>query len=356
MNAAKHTLLMIAGMMIALFLSGCLEIKLQTRVNRDGSLVRTQMLTGDSLEVLTARFPSVIDSSWVVSVTNVKEQEGQGGWERIATRTFRNADELTAIMTGAPALSLHIRASLEKRFVWFFTEYTYRETYLCYSPFTTIPLSQYVSQAELDRVYRHEMNKEQYTSAADSLSVKDAGDRFMEWRARNMFEAYFAELNRGVQELNDPALSAEELGKHKEDLYDQMKEKVASSGNIDSLLLIAQRVLRNPKVRAAAQANREGFASYWEKLDFVDRVSHSLQTSITVPGLIIDTNAPTIEGSTATWKSMDTWAYIGDFDTWVKSRVVNWWAIGVGGVVVLGALVLAFAHVFRKRAGAAVAP
>ncbi len=352
MNSRNNVILIILGLIISLSASGCLEIKMNTRVNRDGSLVRTQRLTGDSSEVLTGKFPSVIDSSWTVTVSEVKAPEAEKGWERVAVKTFSDASELNAAMAAPSGLSLRLRASLEKRFLWFFTEYFYKETYLRFSPFNTIPLSKYVTQSEIDKFYRHEMNKERFASEADSLSMKDAGDRFMEWRSRNMFEAYYQELRAGVEALHDPALTTAMLDKNKEELFDQMKGLMLSTGNADTLMTVVARILRTPKVRAAVHENERGFASYWEKVAFVEDLSHSLQTSITMPGLIIDTNAPSVEGSTAAWKEIDSWAYFDDFEVWVKSRVVNWWAVGIAGIVVVGALVLLVVSLFRRRSRA----
>ncbi len=336
----------ITALLLLLF-SGCLEIKMNTRVNRDGSLVRTQTLTGDSAEVLNHHFPTVIDSSWSVRVEQGKTAEGQGGWLRIATKTYPNAEAMNRDTT--TGLSLRVRGVFEKRFLWFFTEYSYKETYLCYSPFTTIPITEYVSQADLDRSYRHELGKEPYASAEDSLSMKEIGNRFMEWKTRNVFEAFFQELKSGIVELNDASLPVSRLEAQKEDLFEQTRDLYTSSGNVDTLLLITQQVLGSPAVRTVAIRHDAGFSSFRAKLEFVDEIGHSLQAGLTMPGVIIDSNAPTVEGNTATWKSVDTFAYIADFDIWVKSRAVNWWAVAVSGVVVLAVIILLVVGAVRRR-------
>ena len=57
-----------------------------------------------------------------------------------------------------------MRVESEKRFKWFTTEFSYRETILCYNQFHAVPLADYISQTELVGWIHHEVEKAPYPS------------------------------------------------------------------------------------------------------------------------------------------------------------------------------------------------
>ncbi|MBU4445439.1 MAG: hypothetical protein L6422_00755 [Candidatus Marinimicrobia bacterium] len=68
-----------------------------------------------------------------------------------------------------------------------------------------------------------------------------------------------------------------------------------------------------------------------------------------MPGLLIDTNAETVEGNKVVWEVGTGKFFLRDFEMWAESRIVNRWAIPVTAVILLvicGGLVIA---VFRRR-------
>jgi hypothetical protein len=346
MNTFQLFVTLSACVLLVLCLSGCLEITTTTQVNRDGSLVRMQVISGDSTEILEDVFPTPIDNSWTVTVN----RQPKGGFERVASKLFRDAGELSAWAGDTSRPSLRFRANLKKRFLWFFTELVYRETYLDYNAFRSIPLSEYVTQAEIDQFYRHEYRKEPYPTKADSLAQADAGKRFEEWRARNVFEGYYAELVRGVRVLADPVLTPSLLAAQREELYEKTRQWIEGAGNMDTLRTIVQKVIKLPQMRKAMLLNEVGFAVHKARLSFMENlIGHLKQTNIVMPGLITDTNAPTIEGNTASWKEVATFAYLGDYEIWVKSRVVNWWAVVTAGVIAFLAVALVITGSIGRR-------
>ena len=96
------------------------------------------------------------------------------------------------------------------------------------------------------------------------------------------------------------------------------------------------------------------FRRLGESLAFVEDISkNTYRNSVVMPGLIVNTNASSLEGNRASWNSYLPITYFQDFDMWVTTQVINWWAIGVTGVLVLGGLILLLIAPFRrKRCGA----
>jgi len=325
--------------LLAVLVSGCFEVKTKTEVHRDGTLTRTQIISGDSGEVISSGYPSRIDSSWVISLSHPKP----GSIERTAARVFRDADALTEGCTDSTGFSITMRAEFQKRFLWFFTEVTYKETYRCYNPFRTFPLTDYASQSAIEEYLRHENEKAPFASRGDSLAMKDAEKRGEEWEERNIFAACFTEFLNGVTALADPGLTPEVVAAHKEKAFEIGREFWkqgywnAKGAELDSIARIFRLATGSARVRQAIDANAAGFALFNRKLAFLkDMVSCPYSTSIVMPGQIINTNAPTIEENEATWKDLSTHLYIGDFGIWAVSRLVNWWAVVVTICVIVG--------------------
>jgi hypothetical protein len=326
-------------------ISGCLEITSHTEVRRDGSLQRTYTFSGDSAEAMTQDYPLPVDSTWL---TTFRETE-KGKFERTITKSFPDDRELNALLTDTTRQFVHVRVALEERFRWFFTELRYSETYQNFNPFRSVPLSDFVPASLVEQFYRHEVRKEPFASKDDSLAMVDAGQRFEEWRQRSVFASYYNELARGVELLNDPALTLPMLAAQKERLFKLAGPEILGK-NWDTVTIIVQSVLKSPRIRQAMALNADGFAQLKSKVDFMNTVLERPYTaSITMPGLILETNAPTVTGNTATWKEVPTFAYIGDYDLWVVSRVVNWWMVVLAGVLVLAALGTTIGTLLRRR-------
>jgi hypothetical protein len=333
---------------LSLLLSGCHDtvIDVTSQINRDGSILRTETISGDSSGIAAARFPTAKDSSWTISLVH-----GEGAtFKRVAVRLFRDAEEMNEQLSVREPSTLPIRVSLERRFLGFFTEFTYRETHLKWTPFDALPLARYVSSAEITRLSQLSERGGHYAGRDDSLKAMEADSAWDYWWHRNIFEDYFAEFLKGVDSLDDPALTREYVGARKEELYRMTGKQWTSAGSMDTLRGLFQALLGTPKVRDAVRLNSAGFASHKSKLAFMEEsFMETSQTNIVMPGLIIETNAPKLEGNTASWKDVPLLSYSMDYELSVKSRFVNWWAVSFAGLIAIGSGALFVAAVVRRR-------
>jgi len=318
---------------------GCLEVEITTQVNRDGSLLRTEVVSGDSVEVLTYGFISPVDSTWNVTLESPHERS----FERKAAKLFADPDALGAATRDSTLRTLPLRAQIERRFIWFYTEITYRERYLKWNPFGLVPLAEYVSAADLARSMVSAASGRTPT-AEDSLAQERVGRKWTEWMYRDMFEAYYAEFVRGVAALNDPSLTPAGVTAHKEEVYRKCEKWWASTGSMDTVGAVLQSIFRNPRVRDAIQSNARGFALHSAKLSLVAKLMGKLkQVNIEMPGITIDSNAPRIEKNRGSWKGVSDMSYAADYELWMTSRIVNWWVVVLTAVVILGGISLIFA-------------
>ncbi len=334
MNVLQRPIAYVGLVSVLTSLSGCLEVTSHTEVRRDGSLQRTYTFSGDSTEAMGQDYPLPIDSTWTATL----RRTDKGKFERTVTKNFQNDQELNAVLMDTTRKCVHVRVALEKRFQWFFTELRYSETYQNFNPFRSVPMSDYVPPSMVEGFYRHEVRKEPFASKGDSLAMEDAGQRFEEWRQRSVFESYYAELAKGVQRLNDESLTLPMLAAQKERLFTLAGQEILAK-KWDTVTTIVQSVLKTPRVRQALTLNADGFSQLKDNVDFMNTIlEHPYAASITMPGLILETNAPSVKGNTATWTEVPTLAYIGNYDLWIVSRVVNWWMVVLAGVMVLAAI------------------
>ncbi|MGB2958586.1 MAG: hypothetical protein WBD30_06835, partial [Bacteroidota bacterium] len=335
---------LLSGLML---LSGCLEVETTTEVRRDGSFVRTVTVKGDSSDILIGGDGLSLDSTWGTTFEKVGDKKHL----LTASREFQDIVSMNDALRGEDDLTIRSRAELEEEFLWFFTTYRYREVYETFNPYVRIPITDYVSPTELDLWLRHHIYEEPYRFKGDSLSVDDASDRYEEWYARSFFESYYGIFLKGVELLGDASLTREDVESKKEELFQAVYERSPEPKRALIVGEVFQEVLHTERVQAAIKANAAEFEDLELREEFESRVfRNDYKAHVVMPGLITDTNAPTVEGNKASWSKFMTSCYFGEHEIWVESRVVNWWAIILtGGIILIGVALYAFG-ILRRRA------
>jgi len=337
---------------------GCLEIETKTHVRRDESLNRTVVFSGDSAGVPGACIVLGIDSSWALE-TRREERK----YILTASREFATVQDMARALRGSPGKSVTITPRLESRFDWFFTIYRYSETWSRLHQINEVPLSDYVSPGEIDMFFRHELRKEPFPTKGDSLALADAEDRYTEWDSRNWFEAYYKIFLKGVRELGDPALQVDSVERRKEVLFRALGADFSAfadskkSSDFNAMGAEFARVLKNPLALEAAAKESDAIALLARQQAFVeDFAPFGYKVRTEMPGLITNTNAPSINGNIVTWEDFEGALYITDFDMWVESRVVNWWAVGIAALLLVIVTALSIAGIVRGRGRGRISP
>lgn len=331
----------LAGVLLLTTLTGCLDIATNTVIHRDGSIDRTVMIEGDSAAIHERRFPIALGGSWQESIEKIDSRK----YRYTASQSFPDVDALNKALTGNPDTTLGISASLEKRFEWFFTVYRYSERHASFNKFNTLPLTDYLTQAQIDLLF----NKKSGEQETDTLARDEAEKNIEEWLTRNIFEAFFAEFLAGVKSLNTPSLSPDVVMKKKEELFHSSREKLSNS-DLEPLQTIFEETFGRNVTQAAIALNDEGFEKFKRRLAFQQQMfENSYRATAEMPGLIVGTNAATVEGNSVTWEDFAIHGVISDYDLWVESREVNWWMIYLTGVVIILGFLALIIPLFWKR-------
>ena len=69
--------------------------------------------------------------------------------------------------------------------------------------------------------------------------------------------------------------------------------------------------------------------------DFISVFEMEINYKLSVPGKVIETNAPFMSGDTLSWKLDANRIFLKDYVISAESRKPNFWAFGLTGVVVI---------------------
>ncbi len=321
-----------------LFLASCRDIHTTTQVLPDGSCIRTVEFMGmveDESEIMNDIYPIPQDSSWTISYGD----ENHPG--KSFQKKFRRVSDLNEELANKLDTLLHIRISvqLQKKFRWFNTYFKYQEVYHAADPFALVPISDFLSEEELELFYINE----------DTL---DYNDRVEKWLAYSIVEDYFQQIKLVVDTLGHPDLSAEWLNSKKELLLEKINEGEQIDQAIQSMVKILESMLGAPAVQLLSEHISRIDADIMRKYEFLMNLglNGGYTNQVIMPGLILDTNAEELEGNMVSWQISGNRFIWEDYSMWVESRVVNQWAMIVTGVVCICLVVgLLLGSILRRR-------
>jgi hypothetical protein len=322
------------GLFLLLLIPGCLEVKVTTTVHSDGSCERVVTTNPREQKVPDKAFPIPVDSTWTPTW---EKAEGNDGFRYTATKHFADGNELAREYSqdSTDPRILRITPEVEKRFRWFYTYLTYRETYHRYSSFRRIPPSQVLSEDEIRRISEGEKN--------DTLKKK-----LDEWVFRNLYEGFHEALLDGAKRLGDPTLTVKAVAGRKEELFRTILGDTLHADEFDSTLTMMSRFFNSPGVIKLRAELKRAWDAAEEMLQTEQRADAEYTNTVVMPGLVVDTNAGEVRGTTVSWKFSADRFRLRDHEMWVESRVMNVWTVVLTGIVAL-LLVGALAVVGRAR-------
>jgi hypothetical protein len=376
-------------LMIAL-VTGCkeyLKYTITTRILPDGSIERTMLVEGGDSSLLEGDFSSVLkgslpvphDSTWEIStgceIKSTSDTTKDTVYYCKAIKVFRNSDELNKELnwdsTGENKVVRHVK--VEKRFRWFNTFYRYAETYKQIFPFKRKPITDYLSNDELE-LYHADDNELYYSPETDELLLKkdtlarnalsktdsarmdkikkSIQEKYDAWVFENIFEDYFDVLKVALDKSG--TMKPVETDKTRDSLwalfnYSDKIDSLLTSDSSDFPLLRFASKFYKVDTGVLHQANRSGFDDFNWRLNNTGDVGESFTNLTIMPGVIISTNSTTINGNTASWEFDGDSFNEKDFTLLVESRKVNKGPVIVTGAFVLLLLIGLVAGMVRKK-------
>jgi hypothetical protein len=352
---------------------GCLEYEITTQVMPDGRLLRTVVVKGDSADIFSGSFHVPCDSTWDVStrLEPRKDNDANKGSVYVyeARKEFSNFGDLNHEFYSDSSFKDHIaiQVNLRKKFQWYYTHYYYTETYGRLFPFRSVPVSEYLSDDEIqihqadekDIYYSHEkdcimllkdtLNKP-VLSRNDSLRFKALRDtieqKFESWQKINIYNDFYHVVTSALRNLGNNVDTAAA----RKSFYMWLdKERTFETGieNDDAFVNAASAYFKVDPVKLQA-ANPTGFDIFNKKFRVAAYSLETYTNSVLMPGLIIRSNAKKINVNEANWTFKIDNFYAEDYIMSVESRVVNRWFIISAGVLLILAIAIILLRLFRK--------
>lgn len=308
------------------------DLKIKTKINSDGSCERIVVVKEAKKlsDVKDVSFPVPIDTSWNI---RFEKLEGDTQSSFIAQKTFSDVNQLNNEYVKEGKVRLEIK--FEKKFRWFFTYFTYQETYKWFFPFQKVTLSSFLTT-------------EEYADYKKGDTSKALKRRLEEFEFENIFEEFFSQLVDSVQNLHDPALPASVFIEKKQALKKSMMDSgkppdIAKS--LEPVLGIKLSKERNRYLNSLLDAIEK---SITKRLP--DDASGDYTNEVSMPGIILSTNARNVEGNTVQWKFDGEAFTLEDYAMTVESRIANPWATYVtGGAVIIIIALLMIPRLQRKQ-------
>jgi hypothetical protein len=336
-------------------LTGCREITTTTQIFPDGSCERTIKCSGDSTDVhsiFEGPFPLPVDSTWNITqkvdsttrTTKIKAgKTTEKGNNRItiATKRFQSVSDLNRLYQKKwkDSLKVEVEVRLDKRFRWFNTFFEYRETYKACTPFTLVPIFDFLAPKELSLYYLKE----------DTLGLDKKVDQ---WLLKSCFAELFRVLAHQAEADPIPGLSLETVLARKDSLFAAVRrgEKDKILDDEEKAVQFFEGFYQNKAVYKWSVPLKKGMEEIQKKQEFlmnIDADSYSHQ--VIMPGLILNTNASSVEGNKAVWKPKGRQFFWVDYVMRVESRVVNRWAIWVTAALLLAVLAALAVSLIRRK-------
>ena len=301
------------------------EQRTTTKINSDGSCERTIFVKSDSDTSLS--FPVPTDKTWDSRI----EKDSSKEKVYIAKKRFDDVNQMNDDYRKAGKVSVDIK--FQKKFRWFYTYFNYQEIYKSYFPFDRIPLKSFLTGEE----YLH------YEKGDTSKALKEKLDEFL---LKNIAEEFYGQLVDTVENLRDPLLPVSAFQSRKTEFIDCC---IAIFKNPKNDIEYLEKVL-GLKLRGKLEHQIDGIKKLInKKVDFIMNAGGNYVNEVEMPGIILNTNASSVEGNKVSWKLSDEKFLYNDYTMTVESRVANPWVTYItGGLLIVFVVFLMLPRLRRE--------
>jgi hypothetical protein len=331
-------------LMLVLVFSACREITVTTKVNRDGSFTRIITVTGDSTEVNKGSLPFPVDGTW--EKKSFKDIADNTRHILTYTKTFRNSDDLNTELKNDTTWYHNIKReiSVKKRFGFFFTYLSFHEKYKSMNPFTYVDYKDYLTEDDVEWFIGLKMP----VTPADSATKKAVEDKVDQYFEKSITTEIEGILRAGIKRLDNPALDTSVLTVYHDSIANAVENWQIKSG--DQLIDAFRDLTGNEAWSGLKGLQPPIFADFDHKITLIDTLFsiEGYTEVVEMPGLITATNSPMLKGNQVSWEFSNESILIRDYEMYIESRVINYWAFVLAGVVVFGLVVLLVVKAFRR--------
>ena len=367
-NIQKIIIILFAALL--LFACGN-EYTITTKILADGSCERIITIKGDSSAIFDGEYYVPQENGWE---TNLEYFEEDDEYLFTAKKVFKNIEELRNefYFEKNDDLKVNSEIKLKKQFRWFYTYFNYSETYKTLYPYVSIPASEYFSEEEFQLI-KDPPDEDNLVTKEDSIRYEKFDDIFeqkmMKWVMLNRFHKMYSIISDAAKKTNNLELSESKLRIAKEkiiqllnvekdsltgndlELFKRLDNAVDDNESFEPFLQLCTEFLNTEKILEFGVTEKASIDEFYRKIEIIDNyeIFNEYTNIVQMPGLILSTNAKTIEGNNVSWSYGPIQFYITDYEMQVKSRIINFLPFIISGLFILVIIAGILAGILRKR-------
>jgi len=340
----QHFLIIIV--MLLLSFAGCREITVKTTIHEDGSFTRLIIVRGDdSSGVFNAALPYPINASWQRSLVFDSTTKNKP-YTLTYTKKYSNSDELNAEIQSDTSWRKQIVRSthIDKRFGFFYSYLSFNETIKETNPFTNLNYHDYLTDDDINLLKGNVL----LINEADSTRFELADKKAEEFIITSLSSGIALDLQKGIKQLNSPTLNHEDVLKYMDSITKKVEE--FETGDNEIFIDYYASWTGNTEVLQLKEIEPPLFAESNKQMELFFQIftMENYNQVVEMPGLLTETNSISPIGNQVNWR-VDPIAFVfADYTMYAESRVVNYWAFVVTGVVILLFIILLIVKAFRK--------
>jgi hypothetical protein len=329
-----------------------------TQIMPDGSCRRELIRSADSAFVINGDtaynpFPMKLDSTWKLTyykrsegdssrfanwpVNKVyKSDSGEFSWFVTAEKNYASVTSMAESFQydNSNWSSLKHSIDFRKKFRWFYTYYEFAETYPASNQFHIIPISEYLTKAEVDALYGEDKELYRGKNGFEILNeLKGINEKADKWLEHNLYEEFYLVFLENYNRFKNAPVDSQEFAMEKDTIFKYyIITDSADFSEIDDML--------NHHFHTEAYTVDDELDSLLEaKLGYIFEFDEiQLNYNLSIPGKVIETNAPFMSNDTLSWKVENNRFYFDNYTLMATSRRPNYWAFIATAIIVLAAL------------------
>ena len=365
----KVNIKIIATMMLVLIMASCKnkDDRMLTVINEDGTCSR-EYTFHTTQQWLSASpdedYDSIVDKTWErtwsvlgadsvrypvplteAQLDSMQELDLSKPIENMlmvhAKKEYQCVEEMSAHLYRAERHHLkevdNIKANstLEKHFKWFYTDYTFSESFVYDGPaMFPIPLDRFLSADTVSFWFTGQPNLTQHLSGAEQKEVLDGIEKKInQWTNANWFYEICNVIIANYDKIQNPPVSKERFSSVRDSLVMQpcVLNANENEGKAESLTNQIDNLFQSDAYKQFLQTYEGGFGAY-------GILSFGTNYDLKMPGTVIDAGIGLYDGDVIHYRLDGERMIPGNYTITASSRVTNIWAFVVTFLIVLIAI------------------
>ena len=275
-----------------------------------------------------------------------------GEGDTVTTKFYMLFDTVEEMCEQTPlqlnGVRLRSNAKLDKRFRWFYTEYTFTETFYCVSDTFKLPATNYADKAEISYWFTGQPNLVEGLSGAEaSQKLGEMEPKITKWLNDNLYKTGFDFIVANYDSIANPPVSRERFI----ELHDSLANYLLSNEN-DILAINVEDALRD-------FFHSDAYAMFFDEdapcgkalnKEFANTLNifwFNVPYTLTMPGTVVDPGNGTLQPDGTVFYPFTGERLIPqDYTITATSRKPNSWAYIVSAFILLLAII---SFIYRRK-------